>query len=246
MRGGRCLRKQRPNHHLSLPRAWGIGPSGLDASRGRRYTRRPFKPAGPAPFPVNFGSQQVRIVRRTEHRRAPRARPVRGRPAIWTLALIAGVLMQTACVQRRLTIRSNPPGALVYIDNYEIGVTPVATDFIYYGSREIRLVKDGYETQTRMTKISAPWYQYVPIDFVAENVIPYEIRDERTIDFQLVPQMIVPTEELLGRADELRIGNRGGDFAPLPIGTSLPAPTGAEVIPPGEPAPLSPEFRFPQ
>ena len=43
---------------------------------------------------------------------------------------------QTGCVQRRLTIRSSPPGAVVYVGNQEIGTTPISHDFIYYGSRE--------------------------------------------------------------------------------------------------------------
>jgi hypothetical protein len=114
----------------------------------------------------------------------------------------------TGCVERRLMIRSNPPGALVRVDGYEIGTTPVATSFIYYGTREIQLVKDGYETLTVKQPIPAPWYEYTPIDFVSENLIPGEIRDERALDYQLVPQRIVPTEQLLNRADELRRGGR--------------------------------------
>ena len=51
-------------------------------------------------------------------------------------------------MQRRLTIRSNPPGALVYVDDYQIGTTPVSTDFVYYGTRKVRLVKSGHETLT--------------------------------------------------------------------------------------------------
>ena len=65
--------------------------------------------------------------------------------------LLAAMLCSTAglgCVQRRMTIRSSPPGAMVYVDNQEIGTTPVSTGFTYYGTREFRLVKDGYETLT--------------------------------------------------------------------------------------------------
>jgi hypothetical protein len=61
------------------------------------------------------------------------------------------------CVQRRMTIRSDPPGALVYVDDYEIGNTPVSTDFVYYGTRKIRLVKDGYETLTVRQPFPVPW-----------------------------------------------------------------------------------------
>ena len=56
-------------------------------------------------------------------------------------------------------VRSNPPGAMVYVDNQPIGTTPCATSFIYYGTREIRLVKPGYETLTVNQPIPAPWYQ---------------------------------------------------------------------------------------
>ena len=62
--------------------------------------------------------------------------------------ILAAILVAPGCVQRRMTIRSNPPGALVYVDDYELGTTPVSHDFVYYGTRNIKLVKDGYETLT--------------------------------------------------------------------------------------------------
>ncbi len=133
-----------------------------------------------------------------------------------SLALAFAILAcgNTGCVQRRFTVRSNPPGALVYIDDYEIGTTPVSTDFVYYGTRKIRLVKDGYETLTVLQPVPTPWYQYPGIDFVADNLMPGEIRDERVLDYQLHPQVIVPTEQLLGRADELRRGSHIATPAP--------------------------------
>jgi hypothetical protein len=60
---------------------------------------------------------------------------------------------QSGCVQRRITIRSNPPGALVYVDDYPIGTTPVSTSFVYYGTRKVRLVLSGYETLTVLQPI---------------------------------------------------------------------------------------------
>ena len=114
-----------------------------------------------------------------------------------------------------MTIRSNPPGALVYIDNQEIGFTPVSTPFVYYGTRNIRLVKDGYETLSVKQNFKAPWYEIPPADFVTENFWPKELRDERMLDFQLVPQQIVPTEKLLERAQGLRGNVRQGTISPL-------------------------------
>ncbi len=115
-------------------------------------------------------------------------------------------MFQTGCVHRRMMVRTNPPGALLYVDDTPIGITPVAADFTYYGTRKITLVKDGYETLTVLQPIPALWYEYVPIDFVAENFVPGEIRDQRMLDYQMRPQMVVPTEQLLARAEQLRHG----------------------------------------
>jgi len=122
------------------------------------------------------------------------------------MGMIALCVCEVGCVRRRMTIRSNPPGAMVYVDDYDypIGTTPISHNFTYYGTRKIRLVKDGYETLTVMEPIDAPWYQIPPFDFVSENLVPAEIHDRHTLTYQLVPQRVVPTEELVGRAEGLR------------------------------------------
>ncbi len=120
------------------------------------------------------------------------------------LVLVCACVCTGGCVQRRMIVRSNPPGAVVYIDDYEIGTTPVATNFTYYGTRKIRLVKNGYETLTVMQPVPAPWYQWTPFDFIAENLVPGKIHDTRTFDYPLVPQLVVPPEQLLERAEGLR------------------------------------------
>ncbi len=154
------------------------------------------------------------------------------------LVLAALALCAAGCVQRRLTIRSNPPGAFVYVDNYPIGTTPVSTDFVYYGKRQIRLVRDGYETLTVEKKIKAPWYEWFGIDFVSENLVPYNIRDEQSLDFQLVPQQIPASPQLQARAEELRASSQAQRYVPPPL---LPpagtVPAGAvpppQQVPPG-------------
>lgn len=146
------------------------------------------------------------------------------------LMLVALLATSAGCVRRRLTIRSNPPGALVFVDNQEIGFTPVSTPYVYYGTRNIRLVKDGYETLSVKQNFKAPWYQIPPADFVTENFWPGEIRDERDLDFQLVPQQIVPTDRLVERAQGLRGNVQQGTITPLlgetPAGNAAPASTG--------------------
>lgn len=161
------------------------------------------------------------------------------RPAFRTFAAGACatlIALSPGCVRRRLVVHSNPPGATVYVDNQPIGITPCATSFIYYGTREIRLVKPGFETLSVNQPIPAPWYQIPPIDFVSENVIPKEIHDYRTVTFNLTPQVIVPTEQLIDRAQQLRANTLQG--AVLPANALSPAPPlapslGPPLLPPG-------------
>lgn len=178
---------------------------------------------------VQAGAASISVLPQTQ-------RPL-GKTLRWLVVGLVLCLCHTGCVQRRMTIRSNPPGALVYVDDQPtpIGTTPVSHDFIYYGTRKIRLIKDGYETLTVMQPIRAPWYQYLPFDFVAENFVPGQIRDQRTMEFQLRPQSIVPTEQLLSRAEELRRGvhaTAGVATAPEPGGVRSPAAMGPPTFPP--------------
>src|SRR5947207_3095709 len=125
------------------------------------------------------------------------ARQSRFRGVAAALAMLASMANLAGCVQRRMTIRSNPPGAQVYVDDYEIGSTPVAHSFTYYGTRKIRLVKDGYETLTVYQPMPTPWYDVPGIDFFSENIWPGKIRDERTFNYQMTPMVQVPTDQLL-------------------------------------------------
>jgi hypothetical protein len=149
--------------------------------------------------------------------------------------LLAAALMllataHTGCVRRRMTVRSNPPGAKVYVDDIEIGATPVSTYYTYYAARKITLIKDGYRTETTYHRILPPWYEIPPLDLVSENFWPYEVRDERIVDFQLVPQENVPLDELLGRAEALRGNARAGTVSPLVPGQQIQPPP--EQLPP--------------
>ena len=142
--------------------------------------------------------------------------------------VLALLLIQPGCVRRRLMVRTTPPGAMVYVDNQLVGTTPCATDFTYYGTREIRLVKPGYETLTVNQPIPTPWYEIPPLDFVSENLVPKKIQDFRTVSFDMVPQVIVPTEQLLGRAEEMRLSSQRGSVLPPPvIGGATGVPTGS-------------------
>jgi hypothetical protein len=158
------------------------------------------------------------------------------------IAILLVCVVSSGCVRRRLTIRSNPLGAKVYIDDQQIGTTPVSTSFLYYGTRKIQLVKDGYATLTVKQKFSPPWYQVPPLDFVTENLVPHELRDERIVEFELEPQPIVPTAELMERAEQLRDSTRSGYSVPVP---RLPAASATMDAPAGVDRPQAPPPFYP-
>jgi hypothetical protein len=169
-----------------------------------------------------------------------------GSPLLGFAMTFALVLPAEGAVRRRLNVRSNPPGALVYVDNQQIGTTPCSVDFVYYGTREIRLIKPGFETLTVNQPIPTPWYEFPGLDFISENLLATKIRDNRTVTYNLSPQLIVPTPELLDRANQLRQDTLRNPLAPgavvappasVPAGAAAPVPT--VVVPPSSsPEPL--------
>ncbi len=119
------------------------------------------------------------------------------------LLLLAG---NSGCnsVQKRLIVRTNPPGAIVNVDHQFVGHSPVSVPFTYHGTRQIKLEKDGFKTVQVDERIPPRWFEKVPFSFVADNFWPREIRDERVLDFELEPKEQVSENRLRDRATELR------------------------------------------
>ena len=166
----------------------------------------------------------------------------------WLGFALAIAAASTGCVERRFVVTSDPPGALVYRNGVPLGPAPVDDFFVYYGDYDIMLVKDGYETLRAKVKINAPWYEYPPLDFVAENLFPYTIRDIREggqFHFQLQPLQAVRPDDVLKRANDLRGQGRQlgvqpeGEVPPPPRLTPGPvAPReGTVITPPSAPSP---------
>ena len=120
------------------------------------------------------------------------------------LLLFAGIGALSGCVERRYTIRTDPPGATVVVNGEEIGPSPASKSFVYYGDRKISLIKDGYQTKTLIQPIKAPWWDNYVTEFFTENVIPVSIRDEREFTYKLEPFKMTPQGELRDRAESLR------------------------------------------
>jgi hypothetical protein len=120
---------------------------------------------------------------------------------------------------------------MLFVDNQQIGTTPCSVDFTYYGTREIRLVKPGYETLTVNQPIPTPWYEVPPLDFVSENLVPTRMVDHRTVAFNMQPQVIVPSDQLLDRANQLRQETLQGTVVPAGAVAPAGAPPSASLIP---------------
>ncbi|MHC4510118.1 MAG: PEGA domain-containing protein, partial [Planctomycetota bacterium] len=69
------------------------------------------------------------------------------------------------CVERKLTINTEPQGALVTLNDEEIGESPVTVGFNWYGDYCVRLSKEGYETLNTHRELEGPWYDDLPFDF---------------------------------------------------------------------------------
>jgi hypothetical protein len=156
------------------------------------------------------------------------------------LPLLVLLLIGTCCgcVRRRMTVRTSPPGAMVYVDHQSIGTTPVSANFTYYGTRQFEIIKDGYRTEKFLRKFNPPWYEWPVLDFVSETLWPFEKRDERILDVQLSPDVNVPTEALIRSGEELRSQAAKGVAVAGPT-TQVGIPASQLVIPTG-PAPFIP------
>ena len=111
----------------------------------------------------------------------------------------------TGCVERFLTIHSDPPNALVYMNDQEVGRTPLTRRFLWYGTYDVQVRKDGYQTLKTESPVIAPWWQWVPFDLAAE-VFPAHLEDHHTIAYRLRPlsQVQVDPEAIVQRGERLR------------------------------------------
>ena len=118
------------------------------------------------------------------------------------IALLLSLVLGTGCVRRSLTVKSDPPGALVYLNGVEVGRTPMTRDFTWYGTYDVTLRKEGYETLKTEGKVIAPWWQWVPIDFFAEAL---PLHDRRELAYTMKPYAAatVDPEQMLSRAETM-------------------------------------------
>ncbi len=124
--------------------------------------------------------------------------------------LIGFLLLLPACVEREFFIRSEPPGALVFVDGISRGETPLEIPLVYYGEREVELRLDGFEVYREIVDLDPPWFQTFPFDLFCEVLLPFRWKDSRTLDLVLEPRAVEGGEAIdavLERARQLREGS---------------------------------------
>ncbi len=123
--------------------------------------------------------------------------------ALIVISFVVSVLL-VGCVERKLTINTEPPGALVTLNDEEIGVSPVTVSFEWYGDYDVIIRKEGFETLKTHRKLKRPWYDKFPFDFFAQLIISDRIVDSYEWTFELEEKTEPTREELIRKAEELK------------------------------------------
>ena len=89
------------------------------------------------------------------------------------------------CVRRVVQITSDPDGAVVWMNDREVGSTPCEVEILHYGTYDVRVEKPGWEPVMTGRSARAPIWDLPGPDFFAE-LVPAEIESRNVWHFQLV------------------------------------------------------------
>jgi hypothetical protein len=112
---------------------------------------------------------------------------------IGLIGCMGWLFLVSGCVEQTLSVQSDPPGALVYLNDQEIGRTPMEHDFVWYGKYDVALRMEGYETLKTTANVSMPLYQLPPIDLLAA-LMPITIKDYKSFYYRLTPWEATPPD----------------------------------------------------
>ncbi len=122
--------------------------------------------------------------------------------------LIVAATASTGCTQRTITITSNPPGALVHLNDQEVGRTPVTVPFTWYGTYDVRLEAEGHQVLWTQQEARPPLWDLPGPDLIAE-AIPGS-RVDLKWHFELQPKAQMDTANVVDRARQMRALVREG------------------------------------
>lgn len=118
------------------------------------------------------------------------------------LLIMMVMLTAVGCVERTISISSQPAGALVYLNDEEVGRTPVSVPFTFYGVYDVRLEKEGYKPLLTQQAANAPLWENPGPDLVHEMIPGAKVNIKWA--FTLEPYTEPDVDALLGRAAQMR------------------------------------------
>lgn len=126
------------------------------------------------------------------------------RPAALCFAAVMTAL-SLGCVERRLMITSQPAGALVYLNDQEVGRTPLEVPFTWYGVYDVRLEREGFQTLETKREAERPWWEAPGPDLFAEAIPNKRVQIDWAFEMQpAVPADQVDPQQTLEYARQLR------------------------------------------
>ncbi|MHC4134291.1 MAG: PEGA domain-containing protein [Planctomycetota bacterium] len=125
---------------------------------------------------------------------------MRAAGALLLLFFLAG------CVERRLWVRTDPPGAVVRINGADVGRAPVSWRFDHYGTVLVEAELAGHRPAQQAFELRTPWYQRPVVDFFADVVWPGKIKDDHELALRLEPERPLTPAEIEAGIREVRAG----------------------------------------
>lgn len=122
----------------------------------------------------------------------------------WGLLLLVSLILPAGCVERKVRIRSEPKGGVVYLDGRRLGAAPAEEEFVWYGTRRITVFREGHQAAVREIPLRPPFYEIPPLDLICELLLPWTIPDLHEVTVVLEPAAEESVSDLLDRAEAYR------------------------------------------
>jgi hypothetical protein len=145
------------------------------------------------------------------------------RAGLVAASTLAAFALAGCGMQRALAVESSPPGARLWVNGAEHGVTPQRIAYVHDGLFTLRLEKDGYESIADEVRTKTEIDAVPGVDFFAENFGPHRER-VTSRHYDLVPLRSSPPTEA-----ELK--------AAIERARAFRTRTAAEIAEPGTPTP---------
>lgn len=114
-------------------------------------------------------------------------------------------MLAVGCVERTISITSDPSGALVHLNDTEVGRTPLRVPFTHYGRYDVRVELDGHKPLNTTADADAPFWEYPGPDLVAEAIPGMESRIEWHFNLEpATPPGQVDAQAILDHAQQMR------------------------------------------